>query len=71
MAKASGEISTVSRSMISLEKQTDTRYSELHSLVESQADEIIGLHSKVDAMMALLTSMNEGQAEGAVTLRLP
>jgi len=71
VAKASGEITTVSRSMTSLEKQADTQYSDLQALAKSQADEITGLHSKIDTMMALLTSMKEGQAEGAVTLRLP
>lgn len=57
--------------MTSLEKQADTQYSDLQALAKSQADEITGLHSKIDTMMALLTSMKEGQAEGAVTLRLP
>jgi hypothetical protein len=57
--------------MTSLENQADTQYSELQSLAKTQADEITGLHSKIDTMMALLTSVKEGQEEGSVTLRLP
>ena len=64
----------VSQSMSSLEREAVARYSQLQSLVESQGDEITGLHSKIDTMLAVLTSMHEGQAAAgasAVTLRLP
>ena len=48
VAKASGEIASVSRTVSSLEQQTDAGYSQLQALVRSQADEITGLHSKID-----------------------
>ena len=63
-----------SQSMSSLERQAETRYTQLQALVESQADDITGLHSKIDTMLAVLTSMQECQAAAggsAVTLRLP
>ena len=63
-----------SQSMSSLERQAETRYTQLQALVESQADDITGLHSKIDTMLAVLTSMQEGQAAAggsAVTRRLP
>ena len=63
-----------SQLMSSLERQAETRYTQLQALVESQADDITGLHSNIDTMLAVLTSMQEGQAAAggsAVTLRLP
>lgn len=74
MATASAEISTVAQSVASLERQGEARYSQLQALVRSQADDITGLHSKIDSMVGMLSSMQADQAAGtasAVTLRLP
>jgi hypothetical protein len=61
----------VAQSVASLEHESGTRHTELQSLVGTQAAEIQGLHSKLDAMINMVSSMQQNQGNPGLTLRLP
>ena len=73
VSSSAGDISMVAEKVTSLDYAISTAQSEMKSVIQGQAAEITGLHSKIDQMMEMMRAMQaKSEQDGTgLTLRMP
>lgn len=71
VSSSAGDIATVAEKVSSLDYTIGAAQAEMKSVIEGQASEITGLHSKIDQMMEMMRAMQAKSEQEGLTLRMP